>query len=133
MSFDLLVFPSSGPTTVPEVHQLLDAEEQRLESHVDSTLPPPGPEMARFLDELERRWPSLEDDPDSSPWSSWPLWQPLTGGGTALNIAWSQAETMRTAILELAARVGVIIYDPQTDELIRSRGGPIRRLFKRRG
>jgi hypothetical protein len=79
VSFDLFVSPPSGPATVPEVRQLMEAEEQRLENHADSVLPPPGPEMARFLGELERRWPSLEDDPDSSPWSSWPLWQLMAG------------------------------------------------------
>jgi hypothetical protein len=80
--------------------------------------PPPGPQMATFIDELERRWPSLEIDPDGSPWSSWPLWQPTAGGGTALNISWSAADSVVPAILEIAVRANVSIYDPQNDELI---------------
>ena len=41
---------------------------------------------------------------------------------------------MRFAILEIAARIYVIIYDPQDDQLIHPpRGNPVRRLFNRRG
>jgi hypothetical protein len=112
----------------------MEAEEQRLGSDTGDELSPPCTQMTRFLDELERRWPSLEDDPDGSPWSSWPLWQPMAGGGTGLNIAWSHADSMRPAILEIAARTNVIIYDPQSDQLIHpAHGNPVRRLFKRRG
>jgi hypothetical protein len=118
VSFDLYAFPPPGPRTVSEVRQLLEAEEQRLVGGTDDASPPPGPEIARFLGELEQRWPSLEDDPDGSPWSSWPLWQPMTGGGTSFNIAWSCAEEMYAAILEIAARTKVIIYDPQVPEVI---------------
>jgi hypothetical protein len=118
VSFDLNAFPPSGPRTVWEVRQLLDAEEQRLVTGADDPLPPFGPEMARFVDEIKRRWPSLEDDPDSSPWSVSPGWQPMTGGGTGCNIIWSRADEMYTAILEIAARANVIIYDPQVPEVI---------------
>jgi hypothetical protein len=44
--------------TVPEVHQLMEAEEaedRRFNSDTGNWLPPPSPEMANFLDELERR------------------------------------------------------------------------------
>jgi hypothetical protein len=118
VSFDLYVFPPAGPRTVAEVFQLLDAEEQRLASRAGNPLPPPEPGMVRFLAELERRWPSLEDDPDGSPWSSWPLWEPMLGGGTALNISWSRADEMYEAILQIAARTRVIIYNPQIPEVV---------------
>lgn len=75
--------------------------------------------MAAFIDELELRWPSLDDDPDGSPWASWPLWQPAGDGGTALNISWSFVDSTAPAILEIAAHANMIIYDPQIDELIR--------------
>jgi hypothetical protein len=60
----------------------------------------------------------LEEDPDGSPWSSWPLWQPMEGGGTGLNIRCSQAETMWSCIMDLARSANIIIYDPQSEELI---------------
>jgi len=55
VSFDLDAFPPSGPRTVWEVHQLPDAEEQRLVTGADDPLPSLGPEMARFVNEVERR------------------------------------------------------------------------------
>jgi hypothetical protein len=55
------------------------------------------------------------------------------GGGTELNIGWSHADSMRKAILEIAARAHVIVYDRQADQLIPPRGNTIRKLFKRRG
>jgi hypothetical protein len=137
VTFDLYAFPASGPATVAEVCQLLAAEDAegtlRFDSDTGEWLPRPGPEMARFLEELQRRWPLLEHDPDGSPWSSWPLWQPIAGGGTALNIGWSQAALVTPAIVEIAARTKVIIYDPQAGQLIHPPPGhPARRLFKRR-
>lgn len=118
MSFDLYVFPPSGPRTIEEVRRLLAQEERRLVQGDGSPLPPPGPQMARFLGELERRWPSLEEDPNDRPWSEWPLWQPTLGGGTGLAIRWSRAETMREAILDIAGSANVIVYDQQSDEVI---------------
>ena len=118
MSFDLHAFPPSGPRTVAEVLQLLEAEEQRLLSGAGDALSPQEPEMARFLDELEQRWPSLDEDPDASPWSDSPLWFPTMGGGATFGISWSRADEMREAILEIAARTGVIIYDRQIPEVI---------------
>jgi hypothetical protein len=121
VSFDLQAFPPSGPRTVSEVRQLLDAEEQRLVTGIDDPLPPLGPEMAWFADEIKRRWPSLEDDP-GSPWSVSPDWQPTTGGGTGFAIVWSRADEMDTAILEIAAHANVIIYDHQVPEVLLSPG-----------
>jgi hypothetical protein len=74
--------------------------------------------MATFMDELERRWPSLDGDRDSSPWASWPLWQPEAGGGTGLNISWSAVASVLPVILEIAGRTNVIIYDPQASQVI---------------
>ena len=74
--------------------------------------------MARFVDEIKRRWPSLEDDPNSSPWSISPNWQPTTGAGAGVNIVWARANEMYMAILEIAARTNVIIYDPRVPEVI---------------
>jgi hypothetical protein len=136
MSFDLYVFPPTGPATIPDVHRLMETEEDRLVNGTDSESPrSPSPEMTHFLDEVERRWPSPEADPDLRPWSSWPLWQPMEGAGTALNIRWSVSGSMIRDLLEIAARTRVIIYDPQGNELILppdSRETNLRERFFRR-
>jgi hypothetical protein len=136
VSFDLYAFPAPGPATVAEALQLLEADEAegspRFDSDTGERLPRPGPQMAKFIEELERRWPSLDDDPDS-PWASWPLWAPIVGGGTGFNIRWSYAASVAPAIVEIAARHNVIIYDPQADQLIQpAPSQSARRLFKRR-
>jgi len=137
VSFDLYAFPAPGPATVAEALQLLEADEAggclRFDSDTGERLPRPGPQMAKFIEELERRWPSLDDDPDS-PWACWPLGAPIVGGGTGFNIRWSYAASVAPAIVEIAARHNVIIYDPQADQLIQpAPSQPARRLFKRRG
>ena len=132
MSFDLNVFPPTGPTTLAEVH-LMQETDEGLEGGPGNGSSSPDPEMAAFIDQLERRWPSLEADPGASPWSS-SVWLPPAGAGTELNIQWHYAEAMRPAILQIAARANVIVYDPQADELIfPTQRTATRRLFKRRG
>jgi hypothetical protein len=129
VSFDLTAFSPNGPRTVSEVRRLLDDEEQRLVaeelglgSGTDDVLLAPDPRMVRFLDELERRWPWLEEDPHGSPWSCSPLWQPAIGGraieAIGMAIRWSRTEEMYSAIVEIAAANNVIIYDPQVPEVI---------------
>jgi hypothetical protein len=114
MSFDLRAYPPSGPATLDEVYQLAAADE---DAPIDAEYPPPGPEMASFLAELERGWPSVQDGAEVSPWSCWPLWQPIAGGGTDLNIRWPHADSMLAAILEIAARTNVIVFDPQSEQV----------------
>jgi hypothetical protein len=135
VSFDLYAFPPDGPQSVDEIHGVMEAEEERLaagESDSDELPAPPGPEIERFLAELEACWPSLGADPDTSPWASWPLWQPVSRG-TALNIVWSQADSMRPAVIALGQQCNVVIYDPQSDEVFVPAGeAPKRNWFKRR-
>jgi hypothetical protein len=97
-------------------------------------LPEPGPQMAAFVAELENRWTGLEDDPhDLSPWSSWPLWQPEFGGrALALNIRWSRAGDVPPVVVEIAARHGLRVYDPQADEFVGSPRRGLLRRFRRR-
>ncbi len=115
MSFDLNVFPPTGPT-LAQVH-LMQKTGQGLEGSPGDGNSSSDPEMAAFIDQLERRWPTLEEDPVASPWSS-SLWLPPAGAGTELNIQWQHAGVMRPAILQIAAHTKVIVYDPQSDELI---------------
>jgi hypothetical protein len=51
-----------------------------------------------------------------------------------MNIRWSQAETMRDAVIALGQQCNVVVYHPQTDEVILPTiQAPKRSWFKRRG
>jgi hypothetical protein len=85
--------------------------------------PPSGPktldEVHHLLDAEELRL--------QGPWSGWPLWQPMEGGGTGLSIRWSQAEAMWSAIVDLTRSANIIIYDPR----VAPHGGKRRRTLGR--
>jgi hypothetical protein len=50
-----------------------------------------------------------------------------------LNIVWSQADTMRPAVIALGQHCNVVVYDPQSDEVfVPASEAPKRSWFKRR-
>ena len=100
VSFHLQAFPPSGPRTVLEVRQLLDAEEQRLITGTDDSLPPFGPEMTTQAVHGPFR----------------PAGNQRQVAGPALPSS-GRADEVYTAILEIATRSNVIIYDPQAGEV----------------
>ncbi len=100
VSFHLQAFPPSGPRTVLEVRQLLDAEEQRLITGTDDSLPPFGPEMTTQAVHGPFR----------------PAGNQRQVAGPALPSS-GRADEVYTAILEIATRANVIIYDPQAGEV----------------
>ena len=133
MSFDLYVFDRDLPDDPVAVGELLE------DDHNDGG--PLSPALAELLDELERRYPDLDDDPDASPWSSWPLQDEVANGtGVALTIRWSRAEQMSAELRALANERGLFIYDPQAGVVIRPTGpaehetgaNVRRRLWRRR-
>jgi hypothetical protein len=107
VSFDLYVFDLDRlPTDDDAMFALLEEDDGP-----DDEL---TPALTAFVAELEHRFPSLDDDPDGSPWASWPLTQSVADGrGCAFNIVWSAAEAMNEAIAAAAAERGLLLYDPQ--------------------
>jgi len=83
-----------------EVRQLLDAEEQRLITGTDDSLPPFGPEMTTQAVHGPFR----------------PAGNQRQVAGPALPSS-GRADEVYTAILEIATRSNVIIYDPQAGEV----------------
>ena len=115
MSFDLYVFDRDLPDDVVAVGELLEDD-----NNDGGAL---TPALAALLDELERRYPDLDDDPDSSPWASWPLQDEVANGtGVALTIRWSRADEMSSELRALANERGLFIYDPQAGIVIRPTG-----------
>jgi hypothetical protein len=72
-----------------------------------------------FIAECLARWPGDTDaDFESSPWASWPLETQRTAAGLVANIVWARAEELKAAWAEMAERHGLVLYDPQADELV---------------
>ena len=123
MSYDLYLFDMELPDDPTRVAELLDDE-----STWDQPL---TTRLAAAVAELEQRFPWDEDDPDGSPWASWPLIQSVAGGrGCAFNIVWSEAERMGGVMLDVARLHDLTIYDPQSDAVVRP--GDAARTGKRR-
>jgi hypothetical protein len=107
MSFDLYVFALPDlPSDPAALMALLDDEVEELD-----------PAIAPFVADLGARWPGDSDEEfDASPWSSWPLSQPVAGGlGCAFNVRWSVADQMFLDLKALCAQAGFVLYDPQAE------------------
>lgn len=133
MSFDLYVFDMDA---VP------DDEEELGELLEDDTGwgAPPTPRLVAFIAELSSSFPGLDDDPDGSPWASWPLDQTMLDGRcVGFNIVWSQAEAMSRAFRTRCEAASLSLYDPQESLVIRPAAGgaarptPPRRWWRRGG
>ena len=108
MSFDLYVFDMEDlPEDDEAIGDLLEDD-----SAWDQPL---TPALAQFVSALEAKFPGLDDDPDNSPWASWPLTQSMANGrGCGFNIVWSAADRMLGEITSSATARGLKVYDPQS-------------------
>lgn len=118
MSIDLYVYEPPGPSSPDEAIEYLERDEERLMADVEPEQPRPGPLLAQFVAEAERRWP-LQPEGVDGPWHSWPLYSPVWGGGTAINMSWSHAATTFREVVDLALSFGLVVYDPQEHQVLR--------------
>ncbi len=112
VSFDLYVIEREDDLTLDELYELLEADEGK-----DLRQAGPGPRTAALLQELEHRWPGPDEDPDASPWSSWPLWQPEGQDVGGFNIAFSWADEVLPVMVEGCRRHGLVLFDPQGEQV----------------
>jgi hypothetical protein len=120
MSFDLAIFYSSRPLTVQEAEQryiaLCEGEFDEPED-LQSLIEPSGAVEA-FLTELAALYPSLdevpEDELDASPWNDN---HDISEGHVFLSLRWSRYAQAAPQVKELALRHGLIVYNPQADEV----------------
>ena len=114
MSFDLYVF--DDPDVPDPGAKLLSLIED--ESRWGAPL---SPTLREFVGELEAAHPGLDENPDESPWASWPLdGDSLTDGrGCAFNIAWSHSDRMLEEFVERCRRYHLTLYDPQANVVLR--------------
>lgn len=109
MSMDLFLWKAPVTDDEDEAAALLD----RYLEKMDSSTFAQSEDVARALNEIRRRFP---DDPaggadDSAPWSSWPI--PDSDRLIELNIRWSVDGEVLDAIVDIARKHGLVVYDPQ--------------------
>jgi hypothetical protein len=113
MSYDLSLFRAARELSLAEaelVHGALCSGE--------------GPELAAtaeealgsLYDQLTKRFPELDVDEESSPFSSK---IDRTRHGLVVSIVFSQADDVKREILGLARPLGLVVYDPQAQTLHR--------------
>lgn len=113
MSFDLYIFDRDD---------LPDDEELIGELMEDNSRwgAPLTPRLTGLVAHLERHYPGLDDDPDGSPWASWPLADSMVDGtGIGLNIVWSRSDQMGPEIRRIALERMLTVYDPQAGSVFR--------------
>ncbi len=105
----MLLDPDSAPS-VDDIYGVLESDE------------PVGPLSSRLraaVQECGARWPAdnLPDSDVDSPWASWPLAGDSAPPVIEVNIRWEHASVMLPALLEIAERHEIVLYDPQQDEI----------------
>lgn len=115
MSFDLGVFDADAP---PSAEAASQRYMQLCEGVDPSTVR--SARVDAFLGECLKRWAPLDDDErvDESPWASWPLESQRTPSGFVASIVWSRAEELNAAWREMADRHGLVLFDPQANEVV---------------
>jgi hypothetical protein len=112
VSFDLYAFDIEAlPTDEMALGGLLEDESQWGHPLTDR--------LATLVRDLEMRYPGLDDDPDGSPWSSWPLGESMMGGHCCgFNIAGSAADQVAPHVTEACQAMGLSLYNPQQGTVI---------------
>ena len=106
MSFDLMLLdPDTAPTS-EQIYQILESDDPEA---------PLSHRMRATIDEYASRWPGA--DQADSPWASWPLADETGSSVIEINIQHEYADDMLPALLEIAGRHGIVLYDPREDEL----------------
>ena len=82
------------------------------------TVADPSPAIEAYVDALLVKWPDLGDEGgEESPWSDGPLINNATGPIVYFGMSWAYADAASTFSSELAAKHGLVCFDPQTESL----------------
>ena len=118
MSYDLAVWqgdPADDAAAAAEYAARMDAMEAALEQGR------PGPEatptIRAFVEAALARYPELhESSGDECPWASAPLLGEAFGDFICFPLTYSGAEFARDELAGIAARLGLVCYDPQVEQ-----------------
>ena len=117
MSFDLAVWKDDDNNTVPSDSA---AKETYLQLCNDVCGDGPvAPGIEEFYEELIRRYPEIdgvpEEEVDNCPWS---VQLNRSGHHVIMSIVWSRADEIRSVVVELAEKHGLIVFDPQEGKVV---------------
>ena len=124
MSFDLAVWDGPQPRT--DADGL--AEFTRLHAkHFDiGPTSPPSERIKRFIAAITERYPDIMDLPgdeiDDGVWSDGPLINNASGGYFYFGMVWSRAEEVASFVSTIAAKQGLVCFDPQSGRCTRETG-----------
>jgi hypothetical protein len=109
MSFDLAVWYSSTPQTNDRALWIYQAL-----CDGDCSVVEPQASVAAFLRELSAQYPDIdtvpEDEIDISPWT---CCFDVSDGHVIMPISWGRVEEVAPIVVELAAKHGLVCYNPQ--------------------
>lgn len=116
MSFDLGVFYTERPQSDDDAGERYVAlcDGSNLADWIE-----PSPKVEAFLNDLTTRYPQIDDVADEavddSPWS---CAFDVSEGHAIMPMVWSRAEEMAAIIAELAAKHGLVCFDPQEGKIV---------------
>jgi hypothetical protein len=116
MSYDLAVWQGERPASDAQAGETFAKLYQQYigEEHEDA----PAPAIAAYVAALLERWPDLDDgDDDECPWADGPLINNARGPIIYFAMVWSKAEEASAYAAALAARHGLVCFDPQSEQL----------------
>ena len=119
MSYDLAVWvgdlPQTDAAAGAQYAELMD----RMEVGHEEREPEPVSDRIRvYVDALLNRWPDItEDEGENSPWADGPLINNAFGNCIYFAMVWSRAEEASEFAAQVAAKHGLVCYDPQSETL----------------
>jgi len=109
MSYDLAVWEGPQPKNDKAAGEMF----LQLTEQADPTTPP-TPAIKAYVLELLERWPDITDnDDEDSPWSDGPLIANAMGPLFHFGMVYSKCGEGSEYAVEVAARHGLVCFDPQ--------------------
>ncbi len=119
VSYDLAVWEGERPSSDEEAGAIHSA---LYDWYVDSDEEfAPAPLLVEFVNALLARWPDLGDDDgdeeEETPWSTGPLIGEVCGPYMYFPMSYSRAEEASAFAASVAAKLGLVCFDPQLNQL----------------
>jgi len=120
MSYSLMFSIPGIPESNDEAwDEFDDREEVNEENEME-----PHPLMKELIIQLTKKYPCIctlpDEKIDEGLWADGPIENNIIGDVLILAIVFSKVEEALPFIVETAKKVGVVFYDPQTEEIFRS-------------